>query len=375
MGTGDGAITQTIELVDLARLRFDPQNPRLPREVDRSSETDVLDWMLRFGRLPELMASIAEQGFFAAEPLLVVPAPHDSFWVVEGNRRLAAAKLLQNPGLAKSRQSVVREIVKTAKHRPPALPALVYEERSEIIEYLGFRHITGVHQWDSLSKARYLEQMQVELVSQGVPSEELHRRLAKLIGSRADYVLRLLTGLQVYEKIANETLIDSDVQVEEDDIAFSVLTTALNYSNISEFLGMGEEKSVDTIDPGKLKELTRWVFEKGPENRTRLGESRNLSLLSDVLSSPVALREFRDGKPLKDAFLYVEGSSSVLRKALLSARSDLGAAHSAFPTSIDLGDGDLRLAKEVSVSASRLTKGIETALEERDTGEDERKGD
>ena len=146
--------------IPVESLHFDPQNPRLPSSVDGNNDMDVIEWMLRDATLIELMGAIGEVGFFPGEPLLVT---HDNsgrpyhFIVVEGNRRLAAVKLLNNPKLAPIRQSVVKSVAENARHKPSVLPVIVYSERSEILVYLGYRHVTGIKAWSPLAKARCLE--------------------------------------------------------------------------------------------------------------------------------------------------------------------------------------------------------------------------
>jgi len=85
-----------------------------------------------------------EHGYFQGEPLLVVPSKkRDGYDVVEGNRRLTAVKLLGNPSLALIRQKSVQRIRREARHKPTELPILKFEKRDEILDYLGYRHITG----------------------------------------------------------------------------------------------------------------------------------------------------------------------------------------------------------------------------------------
>src|SRR4051812_31128404 len=94
----------------LDQLFFDPQNPRFPPGLDGTDLQAVLAYMLSDASLLDLTASIAEQGFFPGEPLLVAPtvdlpnnggppAPSDNdrFYVIEGNRRLASIWLLAHP--------------------------------------------------------------------------------------------------------------------------------------------------------------------------------------------------------------------------------------------------------------------------------------
>ena len=88
-------LQNTIQWVDLERLKFDPQNPRLPEHLKGAEDEDaVIEWMLSSGAIVELMGSIGETGYFPGEPLLAVDAPDGAYYVVEGNRRLTAVKLL-----------------------------------------------------------------------------------------------------------------------------------------------------------------------------------------------------------------------------------------------------------------------------------------
>ena len=76
----------------LSALRLDPENPRIP-ETHRTKDTAELATLLEMGfEAYPVAQSIAELGFFNAEPLIVIPSPDEAnAWiVVEGNRRLTA---------------------------------------------------------------------------------------------------------------------------------------------------------------------------------------------------------------------------------------------------------------------------------------------
>ena len=78
--------------VPLSSLRLDPENPRIP-ETHRTKDTAELATLLEMGfEAYPVAQSIAELGFFNAEPLIVIPNPDetDACIVVEGNRRLTA---------------------------------------------------------------------------------------------------------------------------------------------------------------------------------------------------------------------------------------------------------------------------------------------
>ena len=115
-------------VIKIEQLKFDKLNPRLPKRLlGISDEKVIIDYMLKNGNILELMRSIAEMGYSEAEPLLVVKDEKDNkYLVVEGNRRLTAVKLLNNPQLAKVRIPSVTEIVSEANTIPDAIPAILY---------------------------------------------------------------------------------------------------------------------------------------------------------------------------------------------------------------------------------------------------------
>jgi hypothetical protein len=118
-------------------LHFDPQNPRIPEGVDGTSDEQVLRWMLSDATLLDLMGSIAEHGYFAGEPLLLAPREPEGYTVVEGNRRLAAVRLLLHPEQAPLRQSSVQQLADSAPNKPTHVYGVLFPDRDSILDYLG----------------------------------------------------------------------------------------------------------------------------------------------------------------------------------------------------------------------------------------------
>ena len=219
--------------IELSKLKFDAQNPRLPVRLQGiDDDIKVIDYMVKYGNIVELMLSIAETGYSDAEPLLVVARSDGNYTVVEGNRRLAALKLLSNPELTKVRVQVIRDAVSTANYIPVEIPCILYSQRDDVLDYLGYRHITGVKDWGALEKARYLDQL-YQIHIQNTPQEKIYAKLAKMIGSRADYVSKLHTALKLYDKANDNAYYGADIK--EEDISFSWITTALGYTGIVSF--------------------------------------------------------------------------------------------------------------------------------------------
>lgn len=349
-----------IKFLPYEQLEFDKDNPRLPHSVVNSNdEADVIDWMLKDASIIELMGSIGEKGFFAGEPLLGIKDSKNSgkFIIVEGNRRLTAVKLLHHPELAKRKASSIKIVADEAKTKPVELPVLLFDEKKKILDYLGFKHITGVKQWSALAKAKHLRELQTQYKGSKIPISEQYKKLAKAIGSRSDYVRELLIGLDVYDKIYENGFFDID-KLNEDSIDFGVYYNAFKYSNIPQFLGISRaaDEPTKNLDVKKLEELTRWVSEKDSQGRTRLGESRNLSKLNAILkeSEGEALKLFREGRNLDDALIYTEEPYELFKKSILDSLYSLRDAQKNFHHVSEPQDTDLKTLNELTNIASDL---------------------
>lgn len=309
-----------IQMVSVEKLKFDPENPRLPTTMKGKGEEEIIKWMLRETGIIELMGSIGTKGYFPGEPLLVVPTtPKGHYYVVEGNRRLCAVKLLRSPSTAPIRKKAISTVSKGAQ-KPSQLPVVIYENRDQILNYLGYRHITGIKQWDPLAKARYLKQLGRAYGK--AKEDEQFSALAKSIGSSSNYVAKLLTGLALYERIAQADFFDIE-GLEEESIDFSFLTTALSFKNIVGYLGLSkQDPALKGLKEAHLKDLTEWLF-KEENGVTKLVESRNLKVLNAIIKSPRALEAFKKGYSITEAEVLAGVPIEVFRKSVHGARKQL----------------------------------------------------
>ena len=307
-----------IASVDFNKLIFDPENPRLPTKLrGYGKEKEIIEWMLLYENVIELMGSIGEKGYFLAEPLLIVKSIKKKgyYEVVEGNRRLAAIKLLNNPALATIKKNAVAEVSREAKKETKTVPSIEFSHKDDILIYLGYRHITGIKEWDALAKAKYLEVLRKRL--QISNKKEEFKTLAKIIGSSPAYVKNILSGLKVYSVIEDNNFFNIE-GLDEVTVEFGVLYNAAGRKNIATFIGI----DLDAEDPSKsikvknLRELTSWMFAKDENNQTRLIESRYLKDLDEVLSNENATKAFRTGRPLSEAVLYTNKPIVIYNKSI-----------------------------------------------------------
>lgn len=359
---------QSVRQISTVDLQFDPENPRFYRLNDASNVESVVEEMLDKEGAQNLMLSIGQKGYFAGEPLLVVSVDGNSpFTVVEGNRRLAAVKLLNGeiPPPYRRRTSINQIRSDAAvQNFPVSLPCLVYKDRRDVLRYLGYRHITGIQEWDALSKARYLDELKNTFYSEETRPAQL-KALANEIGSRSDYVAQLLTALSLYLR-AESTHNFFGLPITARDIEFSYLTTALNYSSICEWLGLENKSDVDMpgLKEEKLKYAFGWFFSKDQLGRTVLGESRNLAELAVVVQSTEAVKVLLETNQLAEAYLYSDGPLQALENAMQTAIDRINTVWRMVPNSTALNSTHLELAKKLAEQSRLVRTAIESKLEQ-----------
>jgi ParB-like nuclease domain len=352
--------------VDINNLQLDPLNPRLPERLRAAKDNDVLNWMLSDATLIDLMASIAENGFFQGEPIIAIQESKH-YIVIEGNRRLAAIKLLNKPDLAIISPKSVLSLAEEANQKnniPKKVWVYVVSERQEVENYLGFRHVTGVKQWPVISKARYLNHLYQKKEN---TNYEVYKELAKEIGSKAPYIRRLLTGYKAFELIQSRKFYNIP-DLDEENFDLSLITDAITmHSALSNYMGfdMESDSPFSNIDQERLKEVTFWLYEKLSNGKTRIGDNRNLRVLNKVMQNIQARDFFIKGeKSLKEAAELTDIVDENIRLYLNKALQNLNEAQKIVHRSASPNKSDRDVADEIMDSADLIRRAISKKLRE-----------
>jgi len=315
--------------LDIDDLLLDTENPRIPRKLHVSvseglraveaAQTDCLVFLAKTSAIEELVSAISENGYFAGEPLIGIPID-DRILIVEGNRRLTSLKLLKE-GVPEQLGSRLKILVEDAKTRPQKIPVFVYATRPEVLNYLGNRHIAGVKSWGALAKARYVNQL-----FEATPGTDFDSRctsVAKVIGSRRDFISRTLRAFELFKVAEEDDFFGLDLS--EESVRFSLLTTAVDYSGIQSFIYDKDESLLNA----PLKELLSWMFvPREGDKKPPLGDSRKIGDLSKVLASKESLAAFRGGATLRAAYLKSEGVNEDFDVSLMKALERVREANS-----------------------------------------------
>lgn len=356
--------------VQIDFLHFDRFNPRLPEDMNRADEEEVLSWMLNKGDIIALMASIGATGFSSAEALLAVPIEGNDghFEVVEGNRRLAAVKLLNDPGKAKSRKKLVQETAAQATKIEDTIPVLIYDERNDILTYLGYRHITGIKAWGSEEKAKYLKQLFEHYSALGMDEEEAFKTISQAVATKPYYAKKTLATLKLVETVDEEGFWGLP-RLTAEDIKFSVLGTALSYSQIVEYLQMEDvaDWRLNSLNRDRLKEVIQWLFQRNPEGGTRVRESRELPKLAKIVANKEALKAFKDGHSLEHAADLTDEADEAFRHFIIGALQKLELAQSQVKRMQTPSSSDLETLRDIH----KISRNLGLVLKDRLDNENE----
>ncbi|PIQ20997.1 MAG: hypothetical protein COW65_11700 [Cytophagales bacterium CG18_big_fil_WC_8_21_14_2_50_42_9] len=357
----------------VSSLFHDPENPRLPSRVKKKSddEGEVIKWMLQDASLLELMGAIAQVGFFPGEPLLVVKdqdSAVEKYNVVEGNRRLTAVKLILRPELAQIFKETVKEISDSANKKEELinLPVIVYDDRDEIIHYLGYRHITGIKEWGTFEKAQYLNVLAKKEPYCSYSKLECYSALSKVIGSKRDYVARLLCGFELNSIAAEEEFLEEkDINHMQEN--FSLLTTSLSYNGIANYINIDPKSNeVETLNKEHFEEVISWVFEEQSDGSRIVSESRKLKELNAVVTNDTAVIYLKDNHDLNGAYQIASAESATanFRTQLIKIQSILKTFIGQVDTDKIEGliQDDLKTLNEIDDLVTRLRSAIKAKI-------------
>jgi hypothetical protein len=138
-------------------LFLDAENPRLI-ELGLGANAKPIDMTKALWEkmaVAEVAMSIAWNGYFPHEPLFVEQDKQGRMIVIEGNRRLAAVKLLLDPALRKTVGATdLPDIDKIDPKRRGELAKLPVQRttRKDLWRYLGFKHVNGPATWGAYAR-------------------------------------------------------------------------------------------------------------------------------------------------------------------------------------------------------------------------------
>lgn len=286
-------------IVALSDLRLDPENPRLP-EAYRGGPQEDLAVALEMGfEAFSVAQSIADNGFFAAEPLIVIEDASETgaYIVVEGNRRLTALLGLADAGLRAqftNPQGWDGLAARAGVTLSMEIPVVQHSDRDATHVEVAQAHVVGKLQWRPYMQARFI----AARVAEG-----------KTIAEAADQmgITRSKAGDLFRDQAVVEQVKDLGIPSAQIEKAFSVLTVALSNTRVRNHIGvpLGSQYQpgaapVPEDRHAELAEVVQWVF-GNEDNEPVITDSRQMSQLGNVIASDAGLAALRGGATLEEA--------------------------------------------------------------------------
>jgi hypothetical protein len=280
-----------IKYATIDELKLDPLNPRLGRgnKGPKVRQEEILD-LMRDWSLEELAVSFIESGYWPQEALVAIEEPlygKQELVVVEGNRRLAALKLLYEAVKADQKDRKWTELVQGWS--PPRkfferIPYIKMASRKELSAFLGFRHVTGIKEWKPAEKAEYIAHL---VEDEGLTYAQVMRK----IGSKTPTVRQNYISYRLLLQMENQ----GNISVEHVEDKFSVLFLSLRTEGVQKYLHidvLADPRSARRPVPrqhlNNLANFALWLF--GTESRPPVvTDSRKVDQFGRILESRKAV--------------------------------------------------------------------------------------
>lgn len=151
-------------------LRFHPRNPRLPELPENASEREIIHTLCLHSDVETIAREIATKGYLRVERLIVVEENGKNI-VYEGNRRLCALRVLDNPELAPhEKQATFRKLAaKATLPEKVAVEIVPSKFDAEIVMYAKHAGEKFMLKWKPLQQAAFI----AGRLEQGISVEEL----------------------------------------------------------------------------------------------------------------------------------------------------------------------------------------------------------
>lgn len=308
--------------IPLSNIFLDPNNPRFVSsdwQVVPDSEItldgvqeEARTRLIRNYAVDKLKMSMEVNGYLPIDRVIVrkLPGDSDNFVVLEGNRRVCAAKLI---GKVDSEGKVIdQEVINSLKE----IPCLEYIGQQSDASWIfqGLRHISGIVEWSAYNKAKLLvEQME----SEGLNLTDAGRRFGLTSFGAGQWVRGFYAFKQAKE--------DSDFISEVDERSYPYFQELFSRSSlkIREWLEWSEAeyKFADVL---KFNEFVSWLYPRpdgdipdstrGDFEKRRLLRRDDIRTLASLLEDDTAsFQQFRTGQALSDVVAMASAKAIQLK--------------------------------------------------------------
>jgi hypothetical protein len=238
-----------------------------------------------------LRDSIVEVGFLPIDRIVVSKIDETSFLVIEGNRRVAALKWIE--------ELIVEGIVDKAvsnsfKELPVSIILPEHDTESNRLKIQGIRHISEIRPWGTYQKALLIKSM--------IEGEKLSSQdVANAIGYRTQEVNRIYRAFKLFEQMQDDP--DYGEYVKPDLISY--FYEAVGRAPLKTFFGYNNDTyEFENEESSKL--FYKWII-KDPDNANiqKIPSANNVRDLTKIIENADALGTFKEDATTLEGALAV----------------------------------------------------------------------
>lgn len=353
----------------LSLLELDGENPRFGKQAGSfSDQAAVLDYIVNDFGIDTLLSSLAYNGYFDSEPIIVRPTDSGKYRVVEGNRRLSACLVLAGDTRARNqstRTNAWRDKTRGIKWSSDTeIPVRIYSNEAEVaklLPYLGVRHIVSSQPWDSYAKAKWI----ANVVERGEMTLE---QISDVTGDKNKTIERLLEGYYFINQLIATGKFSPKQSVRRGrgsnpDFPFSWVYTLLDNSGVRQWLKLGDRSRaiacpIETETVEEAGETIRYLFgDTSIGKNPSISDSREIGLLAAALADPNKRVLLREGKTAKEIEKLSKHPKDQLADQLGRAHTALGEA-STLLASNKLTRDDMRAMQEKAEEVMSIAESV-----------------
>jgi hypothetical protein len=316
---------QELQAIDipLTAIYLDPNNPRFvaanskpvsDAEIDAQKiQEDAQRLLVRDYDVEKLRMNMEVNGYLPIDRIVVRSFKKDKYVVLEGNRRIAAAKMINN--VAVDGSVIASDIL----HSLDSIPCLEYvgSEQDAAWIFQGLRHITGIREWSAYNKARLLvEQMEENNLKLG--------EVGKRFGLSAFGAGQWVRGYFAFKQAREE----SDYLSEVDERSYPYFQELFGRSSASirDWMNWDGDK-YKFKDALKFNEFVGWLYPrvqsddtqsetKGDFEKRRVVRRDDLRTLASLLTnSPKYFEQFRTGSTDLEVISAMASAEAIQEKS------------------------------------------------------------
>lgn len=296
--------------VPLESIFLDPNNPRFVNsdwvsvpdaDVDKTDVQEAVQRRLvKDFEVEKLRMNMEVNGYLPIDRVIVRELTAGKFIVLEGNRRICAAKMISNVALDGAQ---VTEQVLTSTKKIPCLQYTGTDSKAAWV-FQGLRHIVGVVEWSAFNKAKLLvEQME----SEGLPLGQVGKRFGLTSHGAGQWV----RGYRAFEQARENS--DYINEVDERSYPFFQELFGRTSAPVREWM-QWDEASYEFKNLLNFNEFIGWLYpkpaaedgqatSKGDWEKRRLVRRDDLRTMAFLITkSHDHFIQFRNGTDLERAY-------------------------------------------------------------------------